>query len=235
MRIRDDLLRRGATPWIDAVDLRAGENWSRSIEKALRECSHAIILLSNHSVSKRGYVQKEVARALELLQEIPPDSVFIIPVRIDDCEPNREEIKRLHWVDLFAGYEEGMRKIAKSLGLPEVTLAWTATMIQPSPKVASQIPIQLSTRAVELLIAASSSPTGEIYRHDLDEALVVKANDRAFRGSDGRERAELEGALEELEDEQLITDTLPPTRTLFQMTRRGYRFADRLADRDLRE
>lgn len=81
-RLRDDLLLLGATPWLDVIDLRAGEDWKVAIEQALRGSSHVIVLLSNQSVSKRGYVQREVARALELLAEFPPNTIFVIPVRL---------------------------------------------------------------------------------------------------------------------------------------------------------
>lgn len=121
MRIRDDLVRLGASPWIDIVDLRAGEEWQPAISAALRQSSHVLILLSEHSVTKRGYAQKEVRQAIEILDEFPPDSIFLIPVRLDQCKPAHSRLKTLHWVDLFDDYADGLRKIAKSLGLSEPT------------------------------------------------------------------------------------------------------------------
>ena len=117
MTIRDDLIRLGASPWIDIVDLRAGEEWQPAISAALHRCSHALILLSRHYVTKRGYVQKEVRQAIEMLDEFPPASIFLIPVRLDECEPAHSRLKTLHWVNLFEGYDEGLRKIANSLVL----------------------------------------------------------------------------------------------------------------------
>ena len=117
VRLRDDLIQLGATPWIDLSDLVAGQDWQLAISRALRESSHFLALLSQHSVTKRGYVQKEVREALELLDQLPPDAIFIIPIRLDDSEPAHERLRNLHRVDLFAGYDDAVGQIARALGL----------------------------------------------------------------------------------------------------------------------
>lgn len=117
VRLRDDLIRLGATPWIDVSDLIAGQDWQLAISRALRESSHFVALLSHHSVTKRGYVQREVREALDLLDQFPPDAVFIIPVRVDESEPSHERLRNLHWVDLFADYDKAVTQIARGLGL----------------------------------------------------------------------------------------------------------------------
>jgi hypothetical protein len=117
VRLRDDLARLGAAPWIDVSDLVAGEDWQFAISRALRQSSHFVALLSHNSVNKRGYVQKEVREALDLLDQLPPGAVFIVPVRLDDAEPLHDRLRNLHWVDLFAGYEAGLAQIARGLGL----------------------------------------------------------------------------------------------------------------------
>ena len=45
----------------------------------------AIACLSKNSISKRGYVQKELKEAISVLDEIPEDAIYIIPIRIDGC------------------------------------------------------------------------------------------------------------------------------------------------------
>jgi len=126
-RLRDDLLRLGATPWIDVIDLVAGQDWQLAISRALRESSHFLALLSEHSVTKRGYVQKEVREALDILDQFPPDAVFIIPIRLDQSEPAHDRLRDLHWVDLFDGYDTGLRKIAESLRLPAIQVSAPST------------------------------------------------------------------------------------------------------------
>jgi hypothetical protein len=117
VRLRDDLARLGAVPWIDVVDLVAGEDWQLAISRALRQSSHFLALISHNSVNKRGYVQKEVREALALLDQLPPDAIFLIPVRLDNAEPLHGQLRNLHWVDLFNNYDVALAQIARSLGL----------------------------------------------------------------------------------------------------------------------
>jgi len=59
-----------------------------------------IVTLSNASVSKEGYVQRELRFVLDLVLEKPEETIFILPVRLDDCErPSR--LRRIHGIDYF--------------------------------------------------------------------------------------------------------------------------------------
>ena len=51
-------------PWLDEVKLLPGMDWELEIFKAIREADVIIVCLSNESVAKEGYVQKEFKRAL---------------------------------------------------------------------------------------------------------------------------------------------------------------------------
>ena len=56
--------------------------------------------VSNRSVSKEGYVQKEIRNVLDIALEKPEETIFIIPLRLDDCElPHR--LRAWHYVDYF--------------------------------------------------------------------------------------------------------------------------------------
>ena len=74
----------------------------------------ALIMLSNNAVNKRGYCQKEIRLALETLQEIPDDQVYIIPARIEECEIP-ESLSSYNYVDLFENWRRGLKKILDSL------------------------------------------------------------------------------------------------------------------------
>jgi len=70
--------------------------------------------LSKHSVSKEGYVQKELKMGLEILDKQPSGNIYLIPVRLDDCiVPQR--FKKLHWVDLFES--NGMEELLKAIDM----------------------------------------------------------------------------------------------------------------------
>jgi hypothetical protein len=110
-QIYEDLLKAGLDPWLDEKDLLPGQNWQDEIKKAIRASRFFIAILSNRSVSKRGFVQREIKLALQTLDEYPESEVFVIPARLDACEPSHEKLRELHWVDLFPSYADGFKKI----------------------------------------------------------------------------------------------------------------------------
>jgi hypothetical protein len=73
-----------------------------------------LILLSRCSVAKRGFVQNEIKHALKLAEEFPSSAIYIIPVRLEDCDPP-VELKGLQWVDLFPDRQIGFEKLLKVL------------------------------------------------------------------------------------------------------------------------
>jgi len=101
----------GISPWMDAYNLQVGQNWKTEIRKAIKNSNFFIALLSNISISKRGYVQKELKKAFNILDEFPPEDIFVLPVRIDDCKPVDERLENLQWGDLFPDFEIGLKKI----------------------------------------------------------------------------------------------------------------------------
>ncbi len=104
--LHDRLKARGLRPWFDEVDLRPGQDWQLEITKAVRSSDVVLVCLSRNSVTKAGFVHKEIRIALDLADEKPDGSIFIIPARLDACDvPDR--LRRWQWVDLFekAGFE----------------------------------------------------------------------------------------------------------------------------------
>lgn len=114
LRFYSDMLREGMAPWLDVVCLQPGERWRDAISAAIRESQYFVALLSESSVTKRGYVQKELAEALEVLKLCPASDIFIVPVRLSECQPSRTELTDIHWVDLFPAWDAGIQKISRS-------------------------------------------------------------------------------------------------------------------------
>ena len=112
-RLYADLQQAGVKPWMDSEDLLPGQNWKLVISQVIKDSSYVIALLSSHSLSKRGFIQKEMRRALDMVEELPPGEIFVIPVRLDECTPLDERLQELHWVDLFPSYEEGLQRILR--------------------------------------------------------------------------------------------------------------------------
>jgi hypothetical protein len=99
-------------PWLDEVDIRAGEEWERAIRRGLGECDVVIACLSNKSVGKTGYVQKEIRIALDIADLKPEGAIFIIPLRLEACVmPDR--LQKWQRVDYFE--PDGYAKLICSL------------------------------------------------------------------------------------------------------------------------
>jgi TIR domain len=95
-RLRQD----GFSPWLDIERLLPGQEWAAQIEEAIRTTNVVIICISQRSITKSGFVQKEIKFALDVAEEQPDGAIFIVPLRIDDCDVPRK-LKRLQWVDLW--------------------------------------------------------------------------------------------------------------------------------------
>jgi len=117
LRLFDDLQRLGIGVWIDARNLVPGTKWRDAIRAAIRESTHFVALLSSISIRKRGYVQTELKIAFDVLDEIPADEIFVVPVRIDECVPTYPRLSELHWADLFPSYEDGLAKVLRAIRL----------------------------------------------------------------------------------------------------------------------
>ncbi len=107
----------GIRAWLDTEALLPGQSWKKEITKAIRNSRACIALLSTHSASKRGYIQKEVSLALDVLGTRPQSEIFLVPARIDDCRPSDDRLLDIQWVDLFPSFGKGLARILDSLRL----------------------------------------------------------------------------------------------------------------------
>lgn len=85
-RLYFDLKARGLNPWLDEIDLIPGTIWTEEIPRAIRQAAVFLACLSSRSVDKTGYFQNEFRLALAAFSERPPGSIYLIPVRLDNCE-----------------------------------------------------------------------------------------------------------------------------------------------------
>ncbi|WP_170064066.1 toll/interleukin-1 receptor domain-containing protein [Halomonas heilongjiangensis] len=114
-RLYEDIRRHGFEVWFDEVSLLPGQRWKVAIQAAIKESRYFIALISSHSTSKKGYVQKELKLAVDVLDEYPEHEIFIIPVRLDDCDILDQRLGDFHFVDLFPDYDQGLAKVLQTL------------------------------------------------------------------------------------------------------------------------
>jgi len=110
-----DLKQRGIEAWLDVYDLLPGLKWKMAIKSVIQESNFFLTLLSKNSVNKRGFVQKELNFALDILDEIPDNDIFLIPIRIDNCDISHDKLTSLNWVNLSDSYEDGFNKIIQAI------------------------------------------------------------------------------------------------------------------------
>jgi hypothetical protein len=111
----DHLRRDGLLPWLDEEDILPGQDWNLEIRRAIQHSRNILVCLSGRSVTKRGYVQKEIRLALEVADQQPEGTIFLIPVRLEECTvPSR--LDSLQRVDLFI--DNGYQRLLLALRTP---------------------------------------------------------------------------------------------------------------------
>jgi hypothetical protein len=101
------LVAAGLNPWMDKPPtpheeegLQVGQRWQVVLDTKLRQADYVALLLSPRSVRKRGYVQREFRTALELMNEMPDDQVFVLPIVSESCDVPSLKVGQINLRDL---------------------------------------------------------------------------------------------------------------------------------------
>jgi len=117
-RIYRRLQRAGHQPWMDKHNLIGGEKWEPAIYRALSAADFVFIFLSAHSTTKRGFLQREIRKALYIAEEKLDTDIYIIPVRLEPCitDPALGVYQRVDifepngWAKLLQAIKEGAER-----------------------------------------------------------------------------------------------------------------------------
>ncbi len=142
-------------PWLDEEELYPGQDWNLEIEKAVEAADVIIVCLSKNTISgdgfAPGYAQREIRLALDTADYKPEGSLFIIPVRLEECAiPKR----LMRWQ--YANYFEGQRNRAfqrllvslkrhADTGLPVLSLDSEETIAVKRDQVKDPSPVEEKT------------------------------------------------------------------------------------------
>ncbi len=110
-RLRQCLEAAGFDPWLDKKRLLPGQNWPRSIERAIEVSDFFIACFSKRGMGKRGFFHSELRYALDCARRLPLGEIFFIPVRFDDCPVPSPVSKEIQYVDLFPDWSQGLDRI----------------------------------------------------------------------------------------------------------------------------
>jgi len=165
-------------PWIDLRDLLPGARWKEELMWAIQRSDVIVILLSEAGLSKSGYFQWEIRRAIEKTELSPRGKIVLIPVRLDDCDPQYNELKELHIVDFFPDWGAGLRKLL--LALSETKLQKATGIIDEIlstlPEIYNENSIDSRTDFETHLIATRNFNRFNLMHLDLSELDLSQAS-----------------------------------------------------------
>jgi len=176
-------------PWLDEKKLLPGQDWDLAIEKAVEESDAIIALISNSSVTKEGYIQKELRFILDIALTKPEEEIFVIPLRLEGCQPPRR-LRAFHYVDYFPQTQQetayrfvlqSLKRRAESLGIE----------IVDAEALAKQRAEEQALKEMEERIQREAR---EKVRREMEERLRAEAEERA--------RKEFEAQQEKIREEK---------------------------------
>jgi internalin A len=121
--LHQEVIDAGESVWWDE-DILGGQDWKLEIRKAMRNAYAVVLCLSRELESRfASGVYPEVRDAIGAYRELAPGNVFLIPVRLSQCEPPPIEIdatrtlESLQIIDLFPASKraDGLAKLVDSL------------------------------------------------------------------------------------------------------------------------
>jgi TIR domain len=98
--------------WLDEKNILPGQDWEYEIRRAVRNVDAVIVCLSHKSINKTGFVHKELKLVLDEAAKRPEGTIFIIPLRLEDCDLP-ERLKPYQAVDYFV--ESGFDRVILAL------------------------------------------------------------------------------------------------------------------------
>ena len=119
----------GADIWIDQLDIEAGRNWDKSVERALESSDSVLVVMSKTSVESVN-VMDEVSIAIE-------EGKNVIPLLYEECKrPFR--LKRRHYVDFTADKDKAFETLVATLKLNQNNKDGIVDIIDPEVKEVSE-------------------------------------------------------------------------------------------------
>ncbi len=120
-KLHQDLSAKGEPLWWDQ-DILPGKNWETTIAEAMSNSYAVLACLSKETESRDSSgIYPELRDAIGIYRKLPPNSIFIIPIRLSECQiPNfkldaTENLNKLQSVDLFKDWDKGIERIKQAL------------------------------------------------------------------------------------------------------------------------
>jgi tetratricopeptide (TPR) repeat protein len=92
-------------PWLDVAKLLPGQHWTSVIQESLNRADVVIVAISDGSTNKEGFVQREMNYAWDRSLEKPRHVIYLIPLRVEDCDVPYD-FREKQWADYFGDKKE---------------------------------------------------------------------------------------------------------------------------------
>jgi|GEM_PF-6403886 len=155
--IYKDLRRTGVEAWMDKPPapwseegIQPGERWDEVLRAKLRSSRLVLVFLSNRSIRKRGYCQREIRLSLGAAMESPTNVPFLVPVLLEPCEvpdvrADTTSLSDFQWYRLHErGPSELVAHVARLMGLHRETLRESPRLpavLSPRPRKGNPAPL----------------------------------------------------------------------------------------------
>ena len=179
LALHERLKQAGYKPWLDEKDLIPGQNWRSVIPKAIADSQLFIACLSQRSIAKQGFVQREFKMALNQYADRPPNSIYLIPLRLDECDiPDlRQEeyglnLRDLHWLDYWEedGFEQLERAITHQFN-PEPEEPKKTVIVTPPLSVFNFEIVGVNAKGEQI---KKESKQSQYFREDLGNGITLE-------------------------------------------------------------
>ena len=121
--------------WLDEKKLYPGQDWNYEIEQAVEQADIILVCLTKNSVNKEGFIQRELRKILDLADEKPEGTLYIIPVKLEECEPPKR-IRRWQYSNYFPESNQNIayQLLLESLKIRATRLGISTSLIQQKQK-----------------------------------------------------------------------------------------------------
>ncbi|MDM8542181.1 TIR domain-containing protein [Desulfococcaceae bacterium HSG9] len=114
LKLYNDLKNLDLKPWLYSKDAKPGGNKKAQMHEAIQNSRYFMPLISAHSVSQRGLVQRELNIASDILDEFAMSDIFIIPIRLDNTRLTDYRFQNIELAN-FTHYAEGFKQLRRVL------------------------------------------------------------------------------------------------------------------------
>lgn len=96
LSLRQRLAAMGVDAWIDTEDLAPGETWAHKIEREIGTTDAIVVCVSKAALARESFFHQEVRFALQRAGRLPPGSVIVLPLLLEEDCPLYPSLQEIH-------------------------------------------------------------------------------------------------------------------------------------------